>query len=109
MKTRQSFEFLFRETFMVITPFFDVFGSFHYSIITAADLIILNINQIKEKSERSLPMSGRASFDSGGNYVDGQMSFTARRQSNLTPSRGGSRPPSRTGKSFRLNCSVFTC
>ena len=28
---------------MVITPFFDVFGSFNYSIITAADLIILKI------------------------------------------------------------------
>lgn len=45
-------------------------------------------------------MTNRASFDSGGNYMETQMSFAARRQSELAGSRGGSRPPSRAGLNF---------
>ena len=48
--------------------------------------------QIKEKSERSLPMGARPSFDDG------------RRLSGYPGSRnGGSRPPSRSGSQVSLD------
>ena len=50
--------------------------------------------QIKEKSERSLPMGARPSFDDGG----------GRRYSGIPGSRnGGSRPPSRSGSQVSLD------
>jgi hypothetical protein len=58
--------------------------------------------QIKEKSERSLGMSSRASVDAG--YAEEtMMGFTNRRQSTQPGSRNGSRPPSRTGSNISLN------
>jgi hypothetical protein len=55
------------------------------------------IFQIKEKSERSLPMSGPSSLT--GSYVE------QRRPSNLSVAggRGGSRPSSRAGSNLSLN------
>merc|ERR1719458_848886 len=52
------------------------------------------ITKIKEKSERSLPMGARPSFDDGG----------GRRYSGIPGSRnGGSRPPSRSGSQVSLD------
>jgi len=65
------------------------------------------ITKIKEKSERSLPMP-RQSINpddaaSIRRYRDEQMGFTARRQSGIPGSRGGSRPSSRAGSNLSLN------
>merc|ERR1719412_2862598 len=65
------------------------------------------ITKIKEKSERSLPMP-RQSINpddaaSIRKYRDEQMGFTARRQSGIPGSRGGSRPSSRAGSNLSLN------
>merc|ERR1719188_2414878 len=65
------------------------------------------ITKIKEKSERRLPMP-RQSINpddaaSIRRYRDEQMGFTARRQSGIPGSRGGSRPSSRAGSNLSLN------
>ena len=57
--------------------------------------------QIKEKSERSLGMSTRASMDAG--YDNETMMGYTRRQSTQPGSRNGSRPPSRTGSNLSLD------
>lgn len=68
--------------------------------------IEIRMFQIKEKSERSLPMQGtRQSFDAGAPYMDEQVGFS-RRASGIPGaggSRNGSRPPSRTGSNISLN------
>ena len=74
---------------------------------TLFNKIIVFLVQIKEKSEKSLRMP-RASFDGAGGNFDPQLRSDVaayRRQSGLggPGSRGGSRPPSRTGSNISLN------
>ena len=63
--------------------------------------------QIKEKSERSLPMPRQSMNPEDAasirKYRDEQMGFTGRRQSGIPGSRGGSRPSSRAGSNLSLN------
>jgi len=65
------------------------------------------ITKIKEKSERSLPMARKPSFEMSGNS-EGAMGYSPRRPSALAGNRTGSKPPSRTGSNVSLNSDDYS-